>query len=250
MIVAVTKAEKEERKKAKTIDIQLLGYDPEKWVETDLCLDNRRPTGVEGPPPTGVGLPNVDEGAGAAREELTGNSPVVGKPIVTSMDGAAPSGNQTPFGEAGIHGRRYQQLSLPPPVEGVHKYGHCQTLYEEIHDFLLHREWAPTNPEESKAWATWTWSWRSSRPLSGTLPDMNSRNGMLTCSSWMMEPSLEDWLRWGSMGINRGLRLMSKPARKRSNALWKDYLHKKSEATPRTSEPTRISFARKRTTAF
>ena len=43
MIVAVTKAEKEERKKerkkAKTIDKQLLGYDPEKWVETDLSLD-------------------------------------------------------------------------------------------------------------------------------------------------------------------------------------------------------------------
>ena len=34
MIAAVTKAEKEERKKAKAIDKQVLGYDPEKWVET------------------------------------------------------------------------------------------------------------------------------------------------------------------------------------------------------------------------
>ena len=39
MIAAVTKAEKEERNKAKAIDKQLLGYDPEKWVETDLRLD-------------------------------------------------------------------------------------------------------------------------------------------------------------------------------------------------------------------
>ena len=39
MIAAVTKAEKEERQKAKAIDKQILGYDPEKWVETDLRLD-------------------------------------------------------------------------------------------------------------------------------------------------------------------------------------------------------------------
>ena len=39
MIAAVTKAEKEERSRAKAVDQQLLGYDPEKWVETDLRLD-------------------------------------------------------------------------------------------------------------------------------------------------------------------------------------------------------------------
>ena len=39
MIAAVTKVEKEERKTAKAIDKQVLGNDPEKWVETDLNLD-------------------------------------------------------------------------------------------------------------------------------------------------------------------------------------------------------------------
>ena len=39
MIAAVTEAEKEERNKAKAIDKQVLGYDPEKWVETELNLD-------------------------------------------------------------------------------------------------------------------------------------------------------------------------------------------------------------------
>ena len=39
MIAAVTKAEKEERQKAKDIDEQLLGYDPGNRVETDLRLD-------------------------------------------------------------------------------------------------------------------------------------------------------------------------------------------------------------------
>ena len=36
---ALTKAEKDERNKAKAVDKQLLGYGPEKWVETDLRLD-------------------------------------------------------------------------------------------------------------------------------------------------------------------------------------------------------------------
>ena len=62
MIVAVTKAEKEERKKAKIIDNQLLGYDPEKWVETNLNLDNRGPTGMGGPIPRVGSLLTVGDG--------------------------------------------------------------------------------------------------------------------------------------------------------------------------------------------
>ena len=39
MIAAVTKAEKEERTIAKVIDKQVLGYDPDKWIDTNLSLE-------------------------------------------------------------------------------------------------------------------------------------------------------------------------------------------------------------------
>ena len=71
VIAAVTKAEKEERKKAKAIDKQVLGYDPEKWVETDLSRDRTLQ-----------------------------------------------------------HRRTFSKLDIPPPVQGIHKYRHCQRFYE------------------------------------------------------------------------------------------------------------------------
>ena len=44
--------------------------------------------------------------------------------------------------------RNYQTLDLPPPTTGHHRYTFCQNMYREVHEFLLSREWAPTNPEE------------------------------------------------------------------------------------------------------
>ena len=46
MIAAVTKAEKEERAKAKNIEKHVLGFDPEKWTDSNISLnknlENRR----------------------------------------------------------------------------------------------------------------------------------------------------------------------------------------------------------------
>lgn len=97
-------------------------------METDLNLDNMGPTGMGGP------IPRVGS-------------------LLTVGDGVPrPDESATALGE---HRRNYIKRIIPPPVHGVHKYGFCQNLYEEIHSFLLQREWAPTNPEEGKAGVTW-----------------------------------------------------------------------------------------------
>ena len=41
----------------------------------------------------------------------------------------------------------YKQLEMPPPIKGKHKFSHCQKLYEDVHRFMQHREWAYAHPE-------------------------------------------------------------------------------------------------------
>ena len=47
-------------------------------------------------------------------------------------------------------------LEMPPPIKGKHKYSHCQKLYEDVHRFMQHTEWAYAHPEGNASGMTWT----------------------------------------------------------------------------------------------
>ena len=96
MIAIVTLAEIEERKKTEKTQTVVLGYDPKKWVETEVQL----------------------------------------------RDGER-------------HQFNYTRVTLPPPVQGKHKYSHCNHLYGDIHTFLANREWAPIDVNNKMGGTTW-----------------------------------------------------------------------------------------------
>ena len=50
----------------------------------------------------------------------------------------------------------YRMLEMPPPIKGKQKYSYCQTLYEDVHKFMQHREWACAHPEGEVSGMTWT----------------------------------------------------------------------------------------------
>jgi len=49
----------------------------------------------------------------------------------------------------------YQCISLVPPTKGKHRFAHCQVLYEEVHDFLAGRKWAPAQVDSECGGITW-----------------------------------------------------------------------------------------------
>ena len=40
-------------------------------------------------------------------------------------------------------------------MKGKHRFAYCQVLYQEIHDFVQHREWAPAQLDNETAGTTW-----------------------------------------------------------------------------------------------
>ena len=49
----------------------------------------------------------------------------------------------------------YQELDLIAPTKGTHRFAHCQMLYEEMHDFISKRRWAPAQVDTEVAGITW-----------------------------------------------------------------------------------------------
>ena len=49
----------------------------------------------------------------------------------------------------------YSKLEMPPAVQGKHRFGHCQKFYEQIHRFLMQREWAHAHLESNASGTTW-----------------------------------------------------------------------------------------------
>ena len=87
IIAGIHTVEKEERAKEKQVNKALLGYDPEKWLKSEVLL----------------------------RSEDQLNT-------------------------------KYTKLAMPPPIGGKHRFSHCQKLYEEVHSFMMQRDWAILGP--------------------------------------------------------------------------------------------------------
>ena len=51
--------------------------------------------------------------------------------------------------------QEFHKLNMPSPVKGKHKFSHCQQMYEDIHDFLNDRQWAPTKSDHTMSGTTW-----------------------------------------------------------------------------------------------
>ena len=44
---------------------------------------------------------------------------------------------------------------MPPVTKGKHKFAYCQTLYQESHEFIQQREWAPIQLDNETGCTTW-----------------------------------------------------------------------------------------------
>ena len=49
----------------------------------------------------------------------------------------------------------YQELETIAPSRGLHRFAHCQVLYEEVHDFIKKRKWVPAQIDTEVAGITW-----------------------------------------------------------------------------------------------
>ena len=49
----------------------------------------------------------------------------------------------------------YQELETIPPSRGLHRFAHCHVLYEEVHDLIKKRKWAPAQIDTEVAGITW-----------------------------------------------------------------------------------------------
>ena len=44
----------------------------------------------------------------------------------------------------------YHHIELPPPITGEHKFSFWQTLYQDVHNFISLRQWAPIDTDDGE----------------------------------------------------------------------------------------------------
>ena len=49
----------------------------------------------------------------------------------------------------------FEKIELPTPTNGKHRFHFCQSLYEEVHNFLNDRSWAHAHPESTAGGVAW-----------------------------------------------------------------------------------------------
>ena len=59
---------------------------------------------------------------------------------MTPISGQAPN---CQIRNAARCNQTYRGIAPPPPINGMHRFAYCQTMYMEVHALLSARQWAP-----------------------------------------------------------------------------------------------------------